>query len=1346
MRIYVNASTMSGPSSGPTAADSHLSAPPSSTLNLGSLSQHLSTKSYESRGVSGSTQGEVGSKRDSGMSHSADSEREENYFGGSLRSQNGGGSYRRHLPRNSGGFLLESASAPTAHIQDLHPRPQGAENPRVAQKDNRKDVAIADSGESRRGKQHHRHRRYHASPSLGSSPLSREVTPAKHHYGENETSDNPNDVPRLDSDEAHAPSTATVAGRPVGEKLQGQGKTILNQQQNTAGLDTDTLQIVNIALNLSESRRKGAGATRSNVGNILNARRTGSAGYPNLPDGPSYGPLVGGSLKQHLQQQRRISRNISPTPDRSMHVATSPNLLKRKSSYPIQAAASLREEQEYIYSFSKSTLARAEKARVSLELLAEYMRLLQFLPPLKASSNGSGNPYSTAPNSPITNESRNQLSRLTSRSSTSGVVGRPYNPLQCIRNRKVRARERRSIDAVTEGWTNLENVRSWVSSVESVSSNSSFQSGERVILPQFPGRIQDNATAQQSSSQIGWPDRKSTVGTKPKRPRADWQISPSELLADAFWLELEDSKKAIEDSHGNKLYTYDPNVIQRSSVIEHEHAAADSVTRLQRIGDGEREYCPPGSSIKMPSFTAQLEHDRDAGSERGRRRRKIHKLYRHHDDSAQSGRNSLGWRRDDALLNDSSGASSDVESSRGRRIYRGRDSGNVAGSQTLEKLRRDAGESELSGTDAQRFTDAADTLGAANGSAPSDQGNPPGPSRYLMASPIAASQSQESLQRSRSVSVGISQGNDPKTSFDRQDFVPSIAMNLSPPQSRTTSPVRNPIVKAGAKIGLFRTERGKERENAEGDPERIDSGERHHKQISVETDHRGGGERSDLSPTRKLFSRTAGENTGKEAQRHDNKLSRNDRDGRETESSGRAGGLKSGRKARRIEEIFRSEVSKVGDLIWKKEGPTNNSVLSSSATSSYDDSSDSDGNSPPRGRKKKNAARLSLNNSDDEDQLMAAKGSHFRRPEYHSANLPTFTLSPGRRERIRVDAGTFPEADHITRQQVAQREVRKPSRFLQYAPPKIDIDSLPRLSRETTRDSDITRPMDSLDYSDADSRRDSYGFGGVLGGTADVRDASGRFNAVLGAPVGSKLGPPVTGLTALDASNHRYSSGRPSGSERQQQWSISDQEVAAAPNCPVTRREIARITVLLLSSGVKAQQISNRAKEVRKLSTSLVLDKPGLSVPRVLRSEEHILAAQIYSADMQRTSHLFNEAANRFRRTTASDLHSQITAIREHISMELSPLVREAGDDADSFSTELSTTHTLAVKQLNDNVDTMIRRRKRRLRMLRRLGYVLLEWTLLVVMWWVWLVVVTARMIRITVSGLVKGVRWLLWL
>ncbi|KAI9767117.1 MAG: hypothetical protein M1840_005906 [Geoglossum simile] len=1321
---------MSGPSSGPTArssTDSHPStyAPSSSTLNSDSPSSHAILKSSGPRSVLGGAQGGARLRKERATMHSANSDRRESPPGGSLRGRDGGGSYRRHLHRSSGGFLLESTFASAAHPQDLHSRSQEAEESRTSRKDSGKGVETANPAEGQADKQHRRHRRYHTSSSLGSSPLSREVTVAKRQHGDNETSNNRDEATVLGSDEGRVTSATDRAteGNP-------QGKTVSNQQQGTFNLDTDPLQIVNIALNLSESRRKGTNAARFNAGSILNVRRVVSVPAPGLQDGPSNGPLVGGSLKQHLQQQRRIPRNTSPTPDRGMHVAA---LQKRKSSSALQTT-SPRQDQEYIYNFSKSTLARAEKAKISLGLSAEYMRLLHLLPPLNGNSNGPGNPYSTAPNSPITNESRNPLSRFVSASSTLGVVvNRPYNPLQYIRNRKVRARERRTIDAEAEGWTDLDNVRNWVNKVELESASPSFQSGDRVLLPQFPGRGQDTATTPQSPLQTGRLGRSNTMNTKPKRPRVDWQISPAELLADAFWLELEDNKRFIEDSHGNKIYTYDSNATQHGSEIGNEGVAVDIAIKPPQIRNGYGEGHSAKSNIKMPSFTAKLDHNRDAG--KSRRHRGIHKL-RHHDDNAPFGRKSLGWRKGNTTLEDSSGFSSD-EGSRGRR--RGRGKGRrVASSQAPGKLETVA--SEIVGTigiDFPKSTKTTDALGVANSNATTSQGYLLGTSKSLRAIPIAIGQSQESLQHSRSDSLSTDQGEGPKVPPDRLDFVPGVTTNLSPLHSRAPSPVRSSIVKAGAKIGLFRTERGKERENHENEPERNHTSERHHRQIGVEPD-RGSWEWRDSSPAKKLLSQPVGNDAGRETQRSD----RSDRDERQPETSKR-GVFGGERKGRRIEEIVRNEVSKVGILIRKKEGPSSNSVVSSAPTSS-DSSSESDGGSPTRSRTKgKGIASLSPSGSDDEGQIAAAKGSRFRLPEYHSPRLPTFASPFGRGESIRLDAGTSPEADHISRQQMAQREAGRPSRFLRHAPPKIDIDALPKLTRAGTRDSDYTRQTDTVDTSDADSRRNSYGFGSSLGNTTNVHHATRRFNAMLGTPSGSKLRPPVTGLTALDASHRRRSSNRLPGAEEQRKRNVSAHNVL---DFPVTRREIARVRVLWLSSGVKAQQISNRANEVKRPSPSLVPDKPVLSMPRAPRSEEHILAAQLYSSDMQRTSRLFNETANRFKDVTVSDLHDKIIAVREHVSIRLSPFVQEAADDADAFSTELSTTHTLAVKQLNDRVDKMIRRRKRRLRKLRKWGYALLEWTLLGVMWWVWLIVVVVRMIRITTKGFVNGVRWLLWL
>ena len=68
------------------------------------------------------------------------------------------------------------------------------------------------------------------------------------------------------------------------------------------------------------------------------------------------------------------------------------------------------------------------------------------------------------------------------------------------------------------------------------------------------------------------------------------------------------------------------------------------------------------------------------------------------------------------------------------------------------------------------------------------------------------------------------------------------------------------------------------------------------------------------------------------------------------------------------------------------------------------------------------------------------------------------------------------------------------------------------------------------------------------------------------------------------------------------------------------------------------------------------------------------------------------------------------------------------------------------MKRINDKIERMIRGRKRRFRWLRRGGWVLVEWTLVGVMWYVWFLVVLCRIVLGIGKGLVGSVRWLLFL
>jgi len=144
------------------------------------------------------------------------------------------------------------------------------------------------------------------------------------------------------------------------------GNHALGTRATAGGFNVDSTQIVNLALNLSESRRNAS-------------RRIASTP---LPQGGLGESTTGGSLRRHLQAQRRISRNISPKADRGDRATpASRTAAGARLNSPMQTSFDAYPDGGmYHYHFSASTLARAERAKVAIELMAQYRRLFYSKP------------------------------------------------------------------------------------------------------------------------------------------------------------------------------------------------------------------------------------------------------------------------------------------------------------------------------------------------------------------------------------------------------------------------------------------------------------------------------------------------------------------------------------------------------------------------------------------------------------------------------------------------------------------------------------------------------------------------------------------------------------------------------------------------------------------------------------------------------------------------------------------------------------------------------------------------------------------------------------------------------
>ena len=116
------------------------------------------------------------------------------------------------------------------------------------------------------------------------------------------------------------------------------------------------------------------------------------------------------------------------------------------------------------------------------------------------------------------------------------------------------------------------------------------------------------------------------------------------------------------------------------------------------------------------------------------------------------------------------------------------------------------------------------------------------------------------------------------------------------------------------------------------------------------------------------------------------------------------------------------------------------------------------------------------------------------------------------------------------------------------------------------------------------------------------------------------------------------------------------------------------------------------------------------------------------------------------RNNAIQQLTSQITTLQSTVDSDLMPRILEGGDKAVRVTSEVSGQGSLEVKQITDEIDRMIRARKRRMRWMRGFGWMLVEWALVGLMWCLWLIVVLVGSVK-RVFGVGWGVvRWLLWL
>lgn len=1121
----------------------------------------------------------------------------------------------------------------------------------------------------------------------------------------------PQDLRQRNGPAEQSPGTPPRATARRHEDLLQPSPGVPSPGSSNASADMDSTQIVSMALNLSESRR-------------LAQRRIGSQTMPpRLATLPSDN-TVGGTLRQQLQQQRRASRTISPRPNREAapRVASGGKLSGLNGNGTLQPAFEpAGAEGSYRYNFSNSTLARAQKAKDYMELLAQYRRVIELLPPLKPNSLSKVSTSEFSPSMPMSLDTVNMT----------GQIGRPYDPLQYIRNRKVRARERKTIDGDSQGFGDVNRVTDWIDDVAKWVATRQIRTPGSPALPPFSGA---DVFSMEHSPPAQIP-RGANTTIKSKRPRNDWVIDPADLLADIYWLEQDDHKKLVENRHWQRVFPQDSGLYRPLSRAMDEPSPGNSL-----LSPAHSTVTGPmglngkmSSNSKLPKLEAI---DQAPSSARGKAREKLREirgLHRHsampHGEKQHHSR--LRVRRDSS--SSSSSSDSGTQSWRGASGDTDKD---ILAKQMMEMMERDAREAKEQDEKYSQEPEVKQLkplpsrplMFTSNSTTPSRQ---PSHNEFRIDSSEAEDKptvgrsrtgspqrpGRESLDvpdfRGRRASVGSESSvpNSPDYRRSRRDnyFIPGIGADLSPASSRAGSPSRNPLSRVKQ---IFR------------DRSRDRAVERHHDAMVVEKESFADAaakvssrlastpdivpdkapsqsRTNSVGPDSKLASRTTGDSH--KSHRKSNSLRLVDP----------GAGLRSLFKGPRIDSVLKSGVSKVSDIFWKKESE---GEVSDSATTLSDDS-----DNESRGRRKA---------TDSISPSPSLKNAYIQpRQEGHYLDvMPAFVPTSEHKGRhSRSGSENIP---------VSRTASRRSTRFELLKPPRIDISAATDPPTEPNKEQ-------VPDASDSETR---------LGRIAEDSSHGNRQQSLVRRSQASH------GVSAESIRTSRH-------------FSIAGQDLTSQRNL-LSRHEIARLRTMVLSSGVMAMEMSRRANESTVLTadascnTNGVLSVLGKKVawpeiahmvsadqrqellaPAVSQAELFPITAHVLGTAIHSSRQRWQSEADSFKHRTRNELiNGHIEHLRQRVGLDLTAMTRTAAEEADEVGGDLVDGQRRKVKAVVDVIDKLLRRRRRRFRWVRRAGWLALEWLLVGFMWYVWFVVMIARIFLGIGKGMVRGVKWLLWL
>lgn len=1249
----------------------------------------------------------------------------------------GNGTVRRSRPHSSGGFLLDTALHPRRAFLSRSKKENGpgGRNGAVGSS-NSKGKRPREESEIVLPKRRARDSKHEKSPSISGSPLATEI--------------------KRDEPEGFHTRDGLVAGGNVPQStfLQA-GSTGSSRYGSTlgppralssVGYDTDPAQIVNMALSLNEKRRRQASGTRMTSGQSVGTRATSGALSAQV-----------GRTAQFTTPVRWSPQFSSQTPDSNSGRISG---ISEQPQAFVGDAVTMEDETDEVATslpISQATETRVQRARAYFELAYEHRRLLSHLPPIRR------------PGASL-EEGHSKI----------------YNPLQYCRNRKLRFSEKHPIAAEAEGWHDIDQVRDWVDAVIEAHTATRHDPDECVRLPDLahhkapdPEEEEDEDGDPMSIDSPASSLRKLNPKkhAKPTRPRSDWVTHPGDIVADAYWLEQGQNKLKILDRDSNKIYP--PHTRLKFSGWRN-RTPVNVPERLQEQtspSDQEETYradrlpTPPPSALpELPTFRSThkdkiLKRSRRKNTFRGR----LESATKDHKFAVLDGGSSES--SSSAVETDGNG------SVRGRkRISRKRQGSQDGHGADVWKLRpapADRGSKDYGSSGEHSFDQSAN-------SSKRPSVDHVRLSKFFSRDSKTDSSKNNSKTRSGSGRRESTNGPPSRGSYDGGNVprssaeydttaptsptglgFPSIAINLSPPASRSPSPSKKAITsilnpfrdRSQSKIreGIEANDFGKmisHQETTRKSSDDVDPGHESSDHASRGTSPMTRGK----SPMTKTVSTTSThhepESTADE--HRGSTVSRLSTKSTHTDGHSRVRGVFKGG---RIAQLVGNEVSKVGEYIWKRDAPPPNRRESTISTlDSYHDSDSDDGlfqngfahKTPPQHEKRLPTTETETQRAKRHSPSDSQSSPEERLdPRYHNPNLPSFT-SPFQKDKDLQDerkrnglspTNSLPETkgqqDHISHIAAEHRNATKSPRMDRLAPPKLNMSS-------------SASPGAPFTTSDWD-RRSSYGFGENRD-FSKSRNASQIFNNAI-----MPNGTMVTGLSSIDPTKSR------SRSRVDLFRAISHQSASSAAQDVknVSKRDIAFTSALLMSSAVKAREIALRADTVRDPVPAFLLntvDPDNRTLHsreplRVRRKEEHVVAARNLITRLEKDGQRFQVKLQAFQSTIIPNLHCNLQGLEDLVDNGLTPRVRKSGDEAGELSMKLSTTSTLAVKDVNERIDAALRKRRRgQIRWLRRFGYLCIEWVVVALLWGIWAIVSVLRVARAVIGFVVMLVRWLLFL